>query len=106
MLLRRIPLLSNLDLKQKIDDKLNNVIDAKIESLSSEIKSLKEELAVKDETIKSIQQKALDVDVFTKKISTDIISLVYAVNNIYCLTVGYEKSVIKPNVDDDDDIYH
>ena len=106
MLLRRIPLLNDLDLKQKLDNKLNEIIDSKLESLNSEIKSLKEELAEKDAIIESMQKKTSDIDVFTKKISTDIISLVYAVNNLYCLAVGYEKSVIKSNVDDDDDIYH
>ena len=106
MLLRRIPLLNDLDLKQKLDNKLNEIIDSKIESLNSEIKSLKEELAEKDAIIESMQKKTSDIDVFTKKISTDIISLVYAVNNLYYLAVGYEKSSIKSNVDDDDDIYH
>ncbi len=106
MLLRRIPLLNDLDLKQKLDNKLNEIIDSKLESLNSEIKSLKEELAKKDAIIESMQKKTSDIDVFTKKISTDIISLVYAVNNLYYLAVGYEKSAIKPNVDDDDDIYH
>lgn len=106
MLLRRIPLLNDLDLKQKLDNKLNEIIDSKLESLNSEIKSLKEELAEKDAIIESMQKKTSDIDVFTKKISTDIISLVYAVNNLYYLAVGYEKSSIKSNVDDDDDIYH
>ena len=106
MLLRRIPLLNDLDLKQKLDNKLNEIIDSKLESLNSEIKSLKEELAEKDAIIESMQKKTSDIDVFTKKISTDIISLVYAVNNLYYLAVGYEKSPIKSNIDDDDDIYH
>lgn len=106
MLLRRIPLLNDLGLKNRLDNKLNEIIDVKLESLSNEIDSLKKELAKKDEIIASMQEKALDIDVFTKKISTDIISLVYAVNNLYYLSVGYEKSDLKPNVDDDDDIYH
>jgi predicted nuclease with TOPRIM domain len=106
MLLRRIPLLNDLDLKQKINNKLDEIIDSKINSLKEEISSLKKELSESNEVIKAMQSKASDNDVFTKKISTDIVSLVYAVNNLYYLSVGYEKSALKPNIDDDDDIYH
>lgn len=106
MLSRRIPLLNDLDLKQKLDNKINEIVDTKLESLNNEIKFLKEELAKKDLIIETMQKKTSDIDVFTKKISTDVISLVYAINNLYYLAIGYEKNFIKPNIDDDDDIYH
>lgn len=115
MLLRRIPLLNDLDIKKTIKNFVDTAIDKRLEIIKDEILFLKNEIKVLKETLdkkikenKELELKIKSAEDSNEKILKDISTLVYAVNSLYYLLTNYDVEIDNKYPDDEDDnnTYH
>lgn len=107
MLLKKTLLLSNIKIKEFIDNYVDSLLDKKLEKTKEEIYFLTNLLSEKEKEIKELKSDVSSIEQVNKQLSGDLTILIHAINNLFYL-LPIDKSFLKYKIDskDEDDTYH